>query len=78
MTKLILYSKPNCMYCDKVKSFINNNSITNVEYDETANVAEVKKFGGMQFPMLKVIDDEGSEQGIFDSEVIIQVIDQLK
>lgn len=78
MTRIILYSKPNCVYCDKVKNHIKANEMDNVEFDETANVAEIRKFERMQFPMLKIIDDEGNEQGLFESEVIIQVLDQLK
>lgn len=71
--KVKLFSKPNCFYCDKVKNFIKENNIQRIEYDETANVAEVRKYGGMQFPML-LVDD----QAIFESEVIIQVLEQLK
>jgi glutaredoxin len=78
----ILYSKPNCQYCDKVKHYIKNEEQRGVKmgvtFDETANVAEVKKFDGMQFPMLKIVDDEGNEQGIFESEIIIQILEQLK
>lgn len=70
------------MYCDKVKSFIKGEEAKGinmgVEYDESANVAEVRKFEGMQFPMLKIVDDEGQEQGIFESDVIVQVLEQLK
>lgn len=68
-----LYSKPNCYYCDKVKKFIKDNNISGVEYDETGNVDEVRKHGGMQFPMLLVED-----QGIFGSDTIIQILEQLK
>lgn len=76
--KVTLYSKPNCPYCDKVKNFINEKNITEVEFDENYNVAEVRKFDGMQFPMLKVVDTEsGEEQGIFESEVIMQVLSQI-
>jgi len=76
--KVTLYSKPNCPYCDKVKNFIKENNISGVEYDENQNVTEVRKFNGMQFPMLKVVDLESSEeQGIFESEVIIQVLGQI-
>ena len=73
MTKVILYSKPNCIYCDKVKDFIKRNEITGVEYDETANVEEIKRQGGMQFPMLSV-----DGQGIFGSDTIISILEQLK
>jgi glutaredoxin len=80
--KKILYSKPNCVYCDKVKKFIKDEEAKgismNVEFDESANVLEVRKFDGMQFPMLKIVDDEGNEQGFFESEVIVQVLEQLK
>lgn len=70
------------MYCDIVKRHIKSQtekkgSYVNVEYDESANVAEVRKFGGMQFPMLKIVEDDGKEQGIFESSVITQVLDQL-
>lgn len=75
--KLKLYSKPNCVYCDKVKSFIKENNIQSVEFDESANVMEVRKFDGMQFPMLKVTDENGGEQAVFESEVIIQIIQQV-
>jgi glutaredoxin len=68
-----LFSKPNCVYCDKVKKFIKDNNISGVEYDESANVEEVRKHGGMQFPMLLVED-----QGIFGSDTIMQVLEQLK
>jgi glutaredoxin len=68
-----LFSKPNCIYCDKVKNFIKDNNIQGVEYDESANVAEVRKHGGMQFPMLLV-----DEQGIFGSDTIISILEQLK
>lgn len=68
-----LYSKPNCFYCDKVKNFIKENNIQGVEFDETANVEEVRKFDGMQFPMLLV-----DGQAIFESEMIIQVLQHLK
>lgn len=68
-----LFSKPNCYYCDKVKKFIKDNNISGVEYDETGNVEEVRKYGGMQFPMLLV-----DEQGIFGSDTIIQILEQIK
>jgi glutaredoxin len=68
-----LFSKPNCQYCDVVKNYIKENSIQGVEYDESANVGEVRKHGGMQFPMLLVED-----QGVFGSESIIAVLEQLK
>lgn len=74
---MTLYSKPNCLYCDKVKSFIKANHITNVSFDESANVEKVRSMGGMQFPMLLIKNDDGSEQGIFESEVIMQVIAQV-
>lgn len=61
------------MYCDKVKNFIKSNNIEGVTYDESANVEKVKSYGGMQFPMLEL---EG--QGIFGSDTIISVLEQLK
>jgi glutaredoxin len=75
---MTLYSKPNCVYCDKVKNFIKNNDITNVAFDESANVEKVRSMGGMQFPMLLIKNDDGTEQGIFESEVIMQVIAQMQ
>jgi glutaredoxin len=71
---MTLYSKSNCIYCDKVKTFIKSNNITNVAFDESANVEKVRSMGGMQFPMLLVVGEDGNEQGIFESEVIMQVI----
>jgi glutaredoxin len=47
---MTLYSKPNCIYCDKVKNFIKSNNIINVAFDESANVEKVRSMGGMQFP----------------------------
>ncbi len=76
--KVTLYSKDNCQYCDKVKNFIKEKGIEGVEFDETRNVEEVRKFGGMQFPMLKVEDvATGEAQGFFESEVIIQILGQI-
>ena len=70
---IILYSKPNCVYCDKVKNYINENNISGVTYDESANVEKVRSYGGMQFPMLEI---EG--QGIFGSDTIVSILEQLK
>lgn len=81
--KVKLYSKDNCPYCDKVKNFIKEKGIEGVEFDETRNIVEVKKFADQQermpsFPMLKITDDaSGEEQGFFESEVIIQILGQI-
>lgn len=45
-----------------------------MSFNENADVAKVRSFGGMQFPMLLIQNEDGTEQGIFESEVIMQVI----
>ena len=53
---MILFSKPGCPYCQKVKQFIESNNLQEfVTVDETYNVEEVVKQGGKrQFPMLLI------------------------
>jgi glutaredoxin len=81
--KVTLFSKENCPYCDKVKAFIKEKGIVGLEFDESRNVSIVKKFADTQermpqFPMLLVKDQSsGEEQGIFESEIIIQVLEQI-
>lgn len=64
-----LFSKPDCIYCDKVKKFITDNNLTNIEHDNSYNIDEIWKYGNLKFPMLLL-----DRQGIFESEIIIQVL----
>jgi glutathione S-transferase len=65
-----LYSKPDCLYCDKVKDFMQANNISGIELDESYNIAEVLELGGQQkFPFF--VD---AENRLYDSGVIIQYL----
>jgi glutaredoxin len=70
--KVILYSKPNCPYCDAVKEFIANNNIQDVEFDNNYNVEKVRSFGFMTFPVLEV-----DGEAIAESDEIINKLKEI-
>lgn len=75
MAKLRLYTSDNCPFCVRVKNFINENNIPNVEEVNISGNPEAREYlieqgGMMQVPCL-FIDDEP----LYES---LDIIDYLK
>lgn len=79
MTKVTVYSTPNCAYCQMVKKFFEDNSIEFTEYDVSDDKEKaremVHKSGQMKVPVI-VIEKEGKKEIVigFEQAILSQIL----
>lgn len=76
-----LYQFEACPFCVKVRRTINKNSLT-IEYRDAKNDkdhrSELAVNGGqIKVPCLRIFDDKGSEKWIYESNVIIEHLEEV-
>ena len=76
-----LYQFEACPFCVKVRRTINKNSLT-IEYRDAKNDkdyrTELAEHGGqIKVPCLRIFDDKGDEKWIYESNVIIEHLEEV-
>ncbi|QSX32213.1 glutathione S-transferase N-terminal domain-containing protein [Shewanella avicenniae] len=78
--QLTLYQYSTCPFCIKVKKEIHRLALpitmANVLRDETARTELETKGGQVKVPCLKIVDTDGSEQWMYESEEIKRYLQQ--
>lgn len=75
MSRVLIYTTPECVYCKRAKNFFERNSIAyeekNVSIDDEAREAMIKKSNQMGVP---VIDIDGDIIVGFDEEKLSKIL----
>lgn len=61
MSKITVYSKPNCMQCDFTKKYLDDKGINYATLDVFSDEAALNRIKSMGFQSLPVVEVDGEE-----------------